>query len=146
MNRSTGLMAVVLIGITLSACSTFRDVTNESREFVMTGNPAVPGARGNASVITTDDGNTQVDVKVEHLAEPDKITPGAQVFVVWAQDREGTAEPQNLGMLRVDDDLSGSITAVTPMKVFDLYITAEPTASTAAPTGEPILRTDIQAD
>jgi hypothetical protein len=145
MKRSTGLIAAVLIGITLSACSAFRDVTNESREFVLTGNPAVPGARGNASAFVTDNGNTQVDVKVEHLAEPDKVYPGATVYVVWVEDKNGGAA-QNLGALKVDDDLSGSITAVTPMKVFDLYITAEPNAVTTAPTGEPLLRTDVRVD
>lgn len=147
MNRSTGLIAAVLIGSTLSACSTFRDVTNESTDYVMKASDSLPAARGNASVMTTDDGNTQVDVKVEHLAEPAKITPDATVFVLWVQNRllgEGNAQPQNLGALRVGDDLTGKITAVTPLRDFDLYITAEPSSQVVAPSGEALLRADVQ--
>ena len=147
MNRSISLTAAVLIGITLSACSTFRDVTNESTDYVMKGTQTLPAARGNASVMTTDDGNTQVDVKVEHLAQPAQITPDATVFILWVQNRllgEGNAQPQNLGALRVGDDLTGKITAMTPLRDFDLYITAEPSAQVVAPSGEALLRTDIK--
>ena len=143
MNRSTRLAAAALVSFSLFSCSMIR---TGSKDFVMMGSPNVPAAQGNARVTTTDDGNTQLDVKVKHLAPPAKINPEATVFVAWVQSNAESAEPRNLGALKVTDDLDGSITAVTPLKTFDLYITAEPSATVNAPSGDTILRTNVEAE
>ena len=142
MNRFTRMTAVGLFGLLMFGCSMFRG--DKTHELQMTGNPEFPAATGEAVVSTTDDGNTQINLEVKHLAPPEKINSGATAFVVWVRNNdENFGEPQNLGALKVDDDLSGSISAVTNLRSFDLYVTAEPTSSATSPTGDALLRTNV---
>jgi hypothetical protein len=144
MIRPTRLAVVVLGLCALSACSLFSK-TNRTQDLVMTGNPKVPGAQGNAKMTTTDDGNTQINLDVKHLAAPDKIEDGATVFVVWVQgNMSNDMTPQNLGALKLDSNEHGTLTAVTSMRSFDLYITAEPSPTATAPTGDQLLRTNVE--
>jgi hypothetical protein len=58
------------------------------------------------------------------------------------QERDGNAE--NRGELRVDKNLKASFTAVTPMKSFDVFVTAEQDTRVTSPTGAEVLRATIQ--
>src|SRR5205809_239732 len=104
MNRPIRMIAV-LMGVSLLACSSLKSVTAPSQNLVMTGNPKVPAAQGNAKVRTTDDGNTQINLDLKHMAAPDKIKDDATVYVLWAQDlKNDNSTPQNLGAIKVDAD------------------------------------------
>jgi hypothetical protein len=140
MNRFAWVTAIGVIGFFLSSCAMFGG--GSSRELTLTGSPEFPAVRGNATVSTTDDGNTKIDLEVQHLAPPEQINSDATVFVVWAQDNE-TNESHNLGAIKVNEDLDGSMTAVTNMRTFDLYVTAEPSPGATTPTGNTILRTNV---
>lgn len=135
MNRHLVAASVVLL-IGVSACA-------GPRQLRLTGSPDIPAAQGVAKVSTTDNGNTKVDLVVEHLAPPERVNPGATVYVVWVRGSEAGAQQQSLGALKVDGNLKGSITAVTPMRSFDLYITAEPSQLSTTPTGKTLLHTSI---
>ena len=130
----------ILISIFSVACSL---MGSGGRELRMTSSPDVPGAQGVATVTTTDDGNTKIDLVVKHLAPPESVNSGATVYVVWVTDVESGAEAHNLGALKVDRDLNGKITAVTNMRSFELYVTAEPSQSTTMPTGSAVLKTNV---
>jgi hypothetical protein len=105
--------------------------------------PAVPGATGE---ITTsdegDNGNLKLKVEVKHLAPPEKVERGSRVYVVWVE-REG-ATPQNMGALRVDKDLTGSLDTVTPFHRFNLVITAEEDPATVLPKGPRVLSAAVE--
>jgi len=135
------MTAATLISVLSASCSLMG--SGASRELRMTGSPDVPGAEGTATVSTTDDGNTKIDLVVKHLAPPENVNAGATVYVVWVTDSEYGAEPHNLGALKVDSDLNGRITAVTNMRSFELFVTAEPSQSTTMPTGTPLLKTNV---
>jgi hypothetical protein len=143
MNRLARATAAAVFGVFLFSCSQLGLNEGKTREVQLTGNGQLPAARGNATVTTTDDGNTKIDLNVEHLARPDEINPEATVYVVWAQDKAGVQEPRNLGALMVDEDLEGNITAVTPLRAFDLFITAEPSPRMTTPSGEQLMTTNI---
>jgi hypothetical protein len=64
--------------------------------------------------------------------------------VVWIKPRDG--EPQNAGVLRVNNDLEGSFHTVTPVKAFDIVITAEDNPSVTQPTGPEILLGSVQVE
>lgn len=96
--------------------------------------PEIPAARGAARLKHTKNGNVEIRLRVLHLAPPGRITPGADVFVVWVRGLAPGAEAQNLGALQVDKKLSGKLTAVTAMSSFDLFLTCERNQTTTAPS------------
>jgi hypothetical protein len=95
-------------------------------------------AMGKVDVSRDRNANTRVNVAVDHLAPPDRISPTATAYVVWAQPIEGGA-PQNLGGLVLDKNLAGKLDTTTPLLDFNLWITAEPGARVEAPTGPTVL-------
>ena len=76
-------------------------------------------------------GNTKVEVKVEHLATPENLTPPRTAYVVWFKERD--AEPLNQGLLKPGKDLKATFRSVTPLKTFDVVITAESDPNTKRP-------------
>lgn len=140
MNRA---VSVLLAGVLSLSCSSMMG-NKDSRELQLTGSPSLTSAEGTAKVSTTDDGNTQIDLDVKHLAPPEKVNTGATAFVVWVKDANSETDPHNLGALKVDKDLHGSMQAVTSLRSFDLYVTAEPSATINQPSGEQLLRTNVE--
>lgn len=133
-------VTAALAGVLSMSCSMFSGGTRELR---LTGNPDVPGAEGAVKLSTTDNGNTKIDLVVKHLAPPEQVYSDATAYVVWVQNAQMRADAQNMGALKVDKDLNGSITAVTSLRAFDLYVTAEPSPASTTPTGKALLRTNV---
>ncbi|RZA08858.1 MAG: hypothetical protein EOP11_03580 [Proteobacteria bacterium] len=82
-------------------------------------------------------------LKVEHLARPEALGTEAKTYVVWVQDSATGEHVQNLGALKVNDSLKGSIRALTPLKRFDIFVTPEPMATAESPSGERVLWSTI---
>ena len=99
----------------------------------------IPAAQGKAHLHNTENGNVEIKLSVRHLAPPGRISPGAEVFVVWARGLAPGTEAQNLGALKVDKNLNGKMTAVTPMSSFDLFITCEQSQTAAFPASPELL-------
>lgn len=106
----------------------------------MNASPAIPAVEGHAKFGRAPNGNTSVDVTVKHLADPEKLTPPANTYVVWLRPNKDAA-PQNIGALTVDKKLNGELNTVTALRTFDLFITAEASGQVQAPTGQPLLWT-----
>lgn len=108
----------------------------------LTTSPAIPAAKGEIKV---DDAgpNTSIRVEVEHLAAPERVQPGATTYVVWAQQIGTGAQPQSLGALALNPDLTGRLETVTALRNFELYITAEPAPTVTAPSGDRLLWTTV---
>ena len=102
-----------------------------AKKFPMTAASIVPGARGDVEAGKDKNGNTKLKMTAEHLASPDELTPAKNVYVVWLQERGGTAE--NQGRLKVDKHLKASFETTTPLKTFDLFVTAEQDANAEKP-------------
>lgn len=102
--------------------------------FELGSSPQIPAAEGKAKVRDVNNGNVEIKLTVKHLAPPGRITPGAQVFVVWARGTPEGAEAQNLGALKVDKNLNGKITVVTAMSSFYLFITCETSQTATVPS------------
>ena len=113
-----------------------------AKKFPLTAASTVPAARGTAEVGKDRNGNTEVTLKVEHLATPESLSPPRASYIVWLQEK-GT-DPENQGQLRVNHKLQGSFRTVTPRKSFDLFITGEQDPTVKARTGPEVLRATIQ--
>lgn len=99
---------------------------------------SLPAAQGTLRCAKADNDNTSIDLRVRHLANPDRLTPPAAVYVVWTK-ADKDAAPQNIGALEVDEDLDGRLKTVTPLRSFELFVTGEATGQAPSPSGEPLL-------
>jgi hypothetical protein len=120
----------------------FCGIAKASKQFPMTASSVVPAARGHVDVDKDKNGNLQVNVHVEHLANPQNLTPAASSYVVWLQDRDGG--PENKGQMKVDKNLSGSFETTMSFKSFDLFVTGEKDFNARTPGGTEVLRASIQ--
>ena len=104
----------------------------------LAGSSQIPAAEGKAKLHKTKNGNVEIKLTIKHLAPPERIVPGANVFMVWVRGLAPDAQAQNLGALRVDKNLNAKMTAITALPSFDLFITCEPSQTVTVP-GSPEL-------
>lgn len=140
MTKNHLLAAVSATLLIVTACAT--GTKSGSSDIRLSSSPRIPAATAVAKADTTKSDNTSVNLKLEHMAEPQKVDPNATAYVLWAKPINA-AQPQNLGGIKVGEDLSGDIQTLTPFKNFRLFVTAEPNPQVLAPTSEPLLWTDI---
>lgn len=104
----------------------------------LSASPALPAAEGTVRCSKAANDNTAIDLKVKHLASPDRLTPPAAVYVVWTKT-DKDAQPRNIGALEVDESLTGRLRTVTSLRRFELFVTGEATGQAPSPSGEPLL-------
>lgn len=112
------------------------------REDRLTNTGAAPAAEGKVITDTDRNGNTGVEVQVKHMATPQSLNPAKEGYLVWVQPRG--KEPELLGALRVNSDLQGSLKATTPLKEFEIFVTAEDSLKAATPSSMVILRGTVE--
>lgn len=129
-------------GLGIAFVATFVACASGSAVRSMQSSATVPGAQGELSVSDGGNRNTSISIAVKHLANPKNLRSAAANYVVWSRPLSG-GEPQNLGALLVDEDLNGKLQTITPFRQFALFITAEPAPNVLAPSGEPLLWTNV---
>ena len=132
-------LRIVLFALTLTIASHFAN----AKKFPLTAATIVPSAQGEVETGRDDNGNTTVEVKVEHLAQPENLTPPRTAYVVWFQERGGSNSIVQ-GQLRPDKKLKAKFRTVTPMKNFDVIVTAESDANATSPGETEVLRATVQ--
>ncbi|HWU86016.1 MAG TPA: hypothetical protein VN253_02025 [Kofleriaceae bacterium] len=130
---------MLCLGLGLAACSR----TRPPKPFPFELSSITPAATGEVAVTAGPNGNTKLAIEVKHLAPPARVKQGAMVYVVWATELASQATAQNLGALRVDANLEGKLTTVTPLHNFDLHITPEPSPTVEVPSGPVVLKVRI---
>jgi hypothetical protein len=101
-----------------------------------------PAATGIVEVGSTDDGNRELAISVEHLPRPSELDPKLTTYVVWIDPGEG--EPMAVGQLKVNADREAEADFATPpFQAFDLMVTAEPSATPTKPSGMVVLQGHI---
>jgi hypothetical protein len=108
----------------------------------MASSPDIPAAQGTLQARETGNGNTALEVDVRHLAPPERVTPGATTYVVWVRN-DANNEVQNVGALRVDANLDGSLKTTTPLRSFHVFITAETVPTATVPRGQELLLANV---
>lgn len=112
-----------------------------AKRFPLTAASVVPAAKGSVNVGKDRNGNTNLKLRVEHLAKPDNLSPAQTGYVVWFQNPGG--DPENQGELKVNGKLIGSLQVMTPRKHFDLFVTGENDITVKSPSGPEVLRAVI---
>jgi hypothetical protein len=129
--RTSVIVCLLLTGSLAAACFAATLKLESSSQ--------IPAAEGKVKLHQTSNGNTEITLSVKHLAPPTRIEPTSSVFVVWVRGLEPGAQPQNLGALRVNKNLSGKLQTTTSLRAFDLFITPEGVSTVTAPTGAQLL-------
>ena len=131
-------MKIALTLVTILAVWPF----SSTKKYPMTAGANVPAATGTVMIDKDkENGNTKVDVKVDHLADPSSLTPSASAYIVWVRPNGGDAVKQ--GALRVDKNLSGELKTQTVSKSFDVLITAENSESATFPSSVQVLSAHV---
>jgi hypothetical protein len=114
-----------------------------AKKYPLSVDKSVPSARGHVDVGRDKNGNTKVEIEVEHLAMPENLTPPRTAYVVWFQER-GASEALNQGTLKPNKGLKAKFKSVTPLKNFDIFVTAEPDPTAKVAAGSEVLRASVQ--
>ncbi len=112
-----------------------------AKKFPLTAASIVPAAKGSVEVGKDRNGNTELKLKVEHLANPTSLSPSRANYIVWLQDKG--SGPENRGELKVNGKLEGTFRTVTPLKNFDVFVTGENDGTVKSPSGPEVLRTTV---
>lgn len=111
-------------------------------EIPLVASSIVPAASGKVSYEHDRNGNLTLHIETRNLAPPARLTPAKNTYVVWIQPRDG--QPQNAGVLKVNEDLNGSFRTTTASKAFDIKVTAEDNPTVSQPTGPEIFHGGVQ--
>jgi hypothetical protein len=113
-----------------------------AKTFPLTSSQAVPAAAGKVEVKKDKNGNNEVTIKTEHLAQPGMLTPPASTYVIWFQEQNG--DPMNQGNLKVGKSLKSEFKSTTHFANFEVTVTAEGDPTTKSPSGQVVLRAKVQ--
>lgn len=105
--------------------------------------PQLPAAHGEVKVKEGKNNDTYLRLVVHNVLRPEQLAPNASALVVWAKATAPGGEPQNIGILQLDDNMDGKLDTMTPFIDFDLMVTAEPTMTASSPSGAPIFTTHV---
>jgi hypothetical protein len=134
MKRLNTLLAGAVLSLALTGCASNKQNMESSN--------IVPGAQGTVSAKSAENDNTELTIKVKHLAPAQKVSTNASNYIVWIQP-EGSRNFQNVGALRVNDNLEGSQTTTIPYKRFKVLVTPELGAMAQSPTGPTIFEKQV---
>lgn len=118
-------------------------VAASADQFRMRAGESNPAATGVIHANTDRNGNLAIELKSEHLAPPDRLTPPHSAYVVWVQPAGKPAEV--IGQMRVNtQDMAASFKSSVPYHNFDIFVTAEDNAKPDTPSSIEVLRGSVQ--
>ena len=134
--RRSPVALVALLTSLLGGCSA-------TQEFVLVGTPQAPGLDGVIQIEGIEGGSHLVTVSLTNLLPPGRLAQHFATYVVWFGQAGDNAEgnPVKAGSLQYDEGTrQGSMFATTPLRSFELRITAEPNANVTTPSDAVVAR------
>lgn len=129
--RRTLAVALVLALGGLLACAT---------KFPFMPSSASPAAAGTVHAKLDDNGNSWVELELQHLALPGTLTPARTTYVVWAESQFG--RQVLLGQIKIADDRSAEWEGTVPFDKFRMILSAEDIAWPERPREPFVVQTD----
>lgn len=116
-----------------------------AKKIVFQNSPIVPAARGTITLTTDKNKNNVIDVNLQYLAEPNRLTPPMKVYVVWMSGTDNMNH--NIGQVRINTGfmskgLKGSFRTVSSSKPQRIFVTAEIDAGVTNPSNMVVLTTN----
>ena len=126
------VISSLLLLLTIVSCA---------KKIAFTTSSVAPAARGNVAIKKDKNNNYQVQLQLSYLAEPDRLTPPKNTYVVWMVSDESDL-PVNLGQVVGTSKLKVKFETVTASKPKRIFVTAENDASIHFPGKMVVLETD----
>ncbi|HET8886130.1 MAG TPA: hypothetical protein VFM70_07245 [Salinimicrobium sp.] len=121
---------IILVAVVFVGCS---------NKIVFPNSEVIPAAEAVLKVEENKNNNYEINLEVEKMAKPDRLTPPRKTYVVWMiSEKNGTI---NLGNLKVSDKNKATLQTVSPYKPIKVFITAEDTKSITVPSTQVVLST-----
>ncbi len=134
--RIFSIALIFILVLSLASCS---------RKISFQTSSVVPAAEGSVKVKKDNNNNYSIDLNVIRLADPKRLEPSKNTYVVWIETEENGSK--NIGSLNTSSSmfsktLKSSLKTVSPFKPVSLFITAEDNADIQYPGSQVVLRTD----
>ncbi len=105
----------------------------------------VPAAKGSVKVKKDKNSNYQIKISITNLAEPKRLQPSKETYVVWLQTDNNLIK--NIGQINsstgfLSSKLKASFQTVSSFKPNKIFITAEDDATIQYPGSQVVLSTD----
>lgn len=136
-NKTPILCLLLITALIFISCGTTRIAFEKSS--------VVPAAEGSVKVKRDKNENYQIDLNVIRLAEPQRLSPPQNVYVVWMEtDGKGT---KNIGQIGTSESflsstLKSSLRTASTFRPTAFFITAEDRADRTYPSSTVVLRTE----
>jgi len=120
-------------------------VTSCAKKVTFQNSSVVPAAQGTVKIKTDKNKNHNVKIDITNLAEPDRLSPPKDAYVVWMVTEQDDAK--NIGQIKSSKStfskgLSASFETVSASKPVKVFITAENDPDTRFPGGVIVLTTN----
>lgn len=134
-NLLLGALAVIMM-ITFSSCA---------KKIAFQNSSVVPAATGKVTVDRDGNKNYVIKIKIDNLAEVDRLETSRKSYVVWMETDESMIK--NIGQIKsgtkfISSKLKASFETVTAFKPKKIFITAEENADVQYPGNLIVLETD----
>jgi len=116
-----------------------------SQRPALRGTPVSPDSVGEVRTAPAPNDQTQLTVTVYNLPKPQIVAHDATMYIAWAKPSKESGQPQKLGQVTVDDGEVGTLQVTTPLREFELIVTAEPSESSGM-SGEPVVTGHVARD
>lgn len=128
------IIPAIMVLVTLSI------VTSCTPKMSFTTSALVPAATGDVKVKKDKNKNYLINVSVQNLADPKRLSPSKETYVVWMES--GREPSKKLGQLKpASKSLKASLNATETTQPTDVFITAEDNADVQYPDGQVVLTT-----
>lgn len=122
------ILIFIFAAILISSCS--KKVTFPVSE-------VVPAAEAVVKVDKDSNGNYEIELDVNNLAAPDRLSPERRYYVVWmVTKKHGTI---NVGKLDINRKNNGELKTNTPYEPIRIFITAEDDSQPVIPSTQVVL-------
>ena len=130
--KKLALLLLLVLAVILGSCAT---------KVVFPVSAIAPAAHGTAKIKTDKNNNYQIDLAIKHLANPDRLNPPKSQYVVWMLAENG--QNKNLGGIVSDRSNNAKLTATTPFKPIQIFVTAEDAGDVVQPGQQELFRSKI---
>jgi hypothetical protein len=135
-NILLGATVALLIVLSFSSCA---------KKIAFQTSSTVPAARGKVTVNKDNNNNYVVKLKIENLAEVNRLESSKNAYVVWMETDE--SQIKNIGQIKSDSKilsskLKATFETVTSFKPTKIFITAEDDANSQYPGSQLVLETN----